>query len=99
MRRGQQEREGILQSVDAPRLRIGKEPWTAEAAAAVDMRTSTCARKQSERQAQTLVKAAGYFRYESGRHEHRTSEQYTQERRTQSTKENGNVGRQILCYW
>jgi hypothetical protein len=69
VRRCQQGREGILQSVDAPCVRIGKEPRTAEAATAVDMRTSTCARKNLQRQTQASIKAAGFFRYENGRHE------------------------------
>jgi hypothetical protein len=80
VRRGQLGREGILQSVDAPCVRIGKEPRTAEAATAVDKRTSTCARMDLQRQTQASIRAAGFFRYENGRHEHRASEQHTQER-------------------
>jgi hypothetical protein len=64
VRRGQQGRKGILQSVDTPCVKIGKEPRTAEAETAVEMRTSTCARKYLQRQTQASIRAAGFFRYE-----------------------------------
>ena len=80
MRRGQQGREGILRSVDAPCVRIGKEPRTAEAATAVDKRISICSRKNLQRLTQASIKAAGFFQYENERHEKRAPEQHTQGR-------------------
>jgi hypothetical protein len=78
MRCGQQRREEILHSVDAPCVRVGKESRTAKAATAVDKRTSTCARKNSlQRHTQASRKAAGFFRHKNGRHEHRALEQHT----------------------
>ena len=91
MRRGQQQREGIPQSVDAPCVRIGKEPQTAEAATAVDKQTSTCARKNLQRQTRASRKAAGFFRYEIGRHELSALKQHIEKGRTHQTKEKGYV--------
>ena len=81
MRCGQQRREEILHSVEAPCVRVGKEPRTAKAATSVDKRTSTCARKNLQRQTRASRKAAGFFRYKN------------RKGRTHQTKENGDVSR------
>jgi hypothetical protein len=93
MRRGQQGREGILQSVDALCVRIGKEPRTAEATAAVDKQTSTCARKNLQRQTQASIKAAGFFRKRTGDTSIELWNRILEKGRTHQTKEKGDVRR------